>query len=76
MWERTEKALTENRLEKAQEHIQKGKAACLARLKLIRIADRDGWDAANCYLTDDLASDTDDEKRISKAIRIANSNRH
>ena len=37
--------------------------------KLIPISDRedDGWDVVKCYLADDLASDSDDEKQLLRA---------
>lgn len=40
-----------------------------ARNKLIKLADTSecGWDTANCYMTNSLASDSDDEKKINKA---------
>ena len=40
-------------------------------MKLIRLADRENWDAVNEYLSDDLASDSADERDISKAIKSA-----
>lgn len=38
----------------------------------MKIADREDWNTVNKYLSDDLASDTDDEKRIAKAIKASN----
>ena len=37
--------------------------------KLIPISDReeDGWDVVKCYLADNLASDSDDEKQLLRA---------
>lgn len=42
------------------------------RQKLIRIADKskDGWKVVEEYVSDELASDTEDEKRLKKAIEV------
>ena len=37
------------------------------RIKVIKLADKKGWDTAEAYMSDDLASDSEDEKRIKKA---------
>ena len=39
------------------------------RMKLIRLADRSefGWDTVESYKSDDLASDSDDEKKLKRA---------
>ena len=70
-------------LDKAIEEIEKGKQAeakatletgkklVSKRIKLIRLADRNGWDVAKEYVSDDLASDSEDDKEIRKAIRAA-----
>ena len=41
---------------------------------MLRIADKeeDGWEVIKCYLSDDLASDSEDEKHFSRARREAN----
>jgi hypothetical protein len=43
------------------------------RQKMIRLADRSeyGWDVVSEYQSDELAIDSDDEKRISKAEKAA-----
>ena len=41
------------------------------RNKCIKIADRSGWDTVKEYLSDDLASDTEDEKKIHRAEKAA-----
>ena len=48
-----------------------GKVLLNKRVKLIRIADREGWGTVTEYLTDDLASDSEDEKHMQKAIKAA-----
>ena len=49
----------------------------LEQKKLLRIADReeDGWEVVKCYLSDDLASDSEDEKQLSRACRQAAANK-
>ena len=59
--------------DEAIERIKNGKKLIAKRNKLIRIADReeDGWDVIKFYESDNLASDSEDEKEISKARRLA-----
>ena len=59
--------------ERCQEKLKEGKAVFLKQQKLIRIAVReeDGWEVVKCYLSDDLASDSEDEKQLNKARREA-----
>ena len=59
--------------EKAKEHIAEGKKLLAKRQKLIKVADREenGWEVVRCYQADDLASDSDDEKRLAKSRRQA-----
>ena len=44
---------------------------------MLRIADREenGWEVVKCYLSDDLASDSVDEKQHSRARREAAANK-
>ena len=57
----------------AQEAINAGKQIVLKQQKLIKMADREelGWDVVRYYASDDLASDSDDEKAINRARREA-----
>ena len=71
IFEKSDTMIERNKLKEAQNLIEKGKRLCYDRIKLIRIADRDGWATAMAYQSDDLASDSEDEKRIQKANRIA-----
>ena len=71
IFERTENRLQKQKLDEAIDLIDQGKKLCFGRIKLIRLADRDGWSVANAYQSDDLASDTDDDKRIIRATRSA-----
>ena len=57
---------------KTKEALAEGKKLILRRIKLIRIADRETWDAVNEYESDELASDEEDEKHLNRAIRAAN----
>ena len=62
--------LIEKRKEsKALKSLDKVVEALNGRNKLIRMADKSqaGWDIVEGYLTDELASDSDDEKRIRQA---------
>ena len=49
----------------------------LKQQKLIRTVDReeDGWEVVKCDLSDDLTSDSADEKQLNKARREATSNK-
>ena len=66
-----EKAISRNEMEQAKESIEKGRKLVKKRIKLIRIADREDWETVREYVSDDLASGTDDEKDIAKAIKAA-----
>ena len=66
-------AIDSNKLKKAKECLEEGKKLVLKRQKLIKIADRedDGWEVVKCYVSDDLASDSDDEKQLLRARKEA-----
>ena len=51
-------------IERSQEKLEESNGLLPKQKKLIRIADReeDGWEVVKCYLSDDLASDSEDEK--------------
>ena len=53
--------------------LETGKAILTKQQKFIRIADREenGWEVVKHYVSDELASDSDDEKAICKARREA-----
>ena len=44
---------------------------------MLKIADReeDGWEVVRCDLSDDLASESEDEKQLSRARREAAANK-
>jgi len=56
---------------KTKDILEDGKKVITKRLKMIRLADREDWMTVNEYLSDNLASDSADEKAISKAIKAA-----
>jgi hypothetical protein len=53
--------------------LQEGKAAIHGRIKLIKLADKSehGWQTVAEYVTNELAENSDDEKRIDRAERTA-----
>ena len=67
------KTIDNKELDVAKAELEKGKCIITKQQKLIRIADREdnGWEVVKHYLSDELASDSDDEKAISKARRKA-----
>ncbi len=56
-------------LERMQQSLQKGRKLLAERQKLIRIVGRSelGWSVVTKYTADELADDSDDEKRLKKA---------
>ena len=42
---------------------------CLERNKNILLAEKYGWDTVACYIAEPLASHSDDEKKILKAVK-------
>ena len=64
-------------INKAKADLEEFKKIVAKRQKLFRLADRedDGWEVARCYLSDNLAEDSDDEKRILRSKRQASANR-
>ena len=65
--------INENKLDAATSCLEEGKESIIKRQKLIRIADReeDGWNVVDCYVSDDLASNSEDEKSLARARREA-----
>ena len=58
---------------RAKQALEEGKRLLSGRQKLIKIADRsaNGWSVVAEYTADELAADSDDEKRLEKAERAA-----
>ena len=71
--EKIEKLVEKERKAEALKTLEEGKKFIAKRQKLVQIADResDGWNVVKEYISDDLASDSDDEKRINKARKKA-----
>ena len=67
------KANEQNNQERLSKLVDDAKALIHRRQKLIKIADRskDGWRVVEEYESDDLASNSEDEKRLRKAIESA-----
>lgn len=51
------------------EALDEGKKLLLERNKHIMLAEKYGWEAVDCYLQEPLACDSDDEKRIKRAVK-------
>ena len=64
-----EKLIKQGKTTEALDELAAGKKLVLKRQKLVRLADREenGWSFVKEYVADDLASGSDDEKKISKA---------
>lgn len=65
----TSENLTENKVQRTQRNIAEGLDIIKHRQKLIKLADSSeaGWRAVNEYTKNPIASDSEDEKKISKA---------
>ena len=70
-FEDVERQITKKDYPKAQEYIDQGKNLIGGRIKLINLAERETWQAVTEYQKDDLADDSDDDRRLSKAIKRA-----
>lgn len=70
-FEEIERAITENDLEEAKSHVENGKKLLSNRSKLLKLSDRENWNTVTVYTRDKLASDTDDERQINKAVQKA-----
>ena len=65
-------AMDDGDIESAKTALKEGKNIIKTRMKLVRIADREGWLAVNEFRNDELASDDEEEKKLRRAIRSAN----
>ena len=70
-------SIEKGHIERCQEKLTQGKALILKQQKLVRVADREekGWEIVKCCLSDDLASDSEDEKQLNTARKEAASNK-
>lgn len=66
-------ALAQNSYDRAKECLQEGMVLITKRIKAIKLADKSdyGWLTVQEYLSDELASDSEDEKRIYRSERRA-----
>ena len=74
--ETVEEAIESIQLEsfdEAKDYLEKGKKLLETRMKHIRIADRNGWLTVKEFKSDELASGDEDEKRLKRAIKSADS---
>ena len=79
MWERAERFVSVLNVEGDQadlkagavKYIEQGKNLTKQRLKVLRIADRDGWAAALCFVADDIADDEKEEQRMKRGRKEA-----
>ena len=69
--EQIDKHLDRSDVAKAKRSLENSKVLLNKRIKLIIIADWEGWGTVTEYLTDDLASDSEDETHLQKAIKAA-----
>lgn len=71
LWNKTAQAIENKRYPQAAEFCTEGKLQSNKRLKLLCIADREGWETALAYQGDALADDELDEKRLDRARKIS-----
>ena len=66
-------ALKNKSYDKVKAALEEGTGIVSKRIKAIKLADKSefGWQTVNEYLSDELASDSDDEKRMYRAERRA-----
>ena len=71
-----DRALVSDDRNEAARDINQGKSLLLERNKHLLLADKYGWDTVECYTTEPLASDSEDEKRIKRALKESKSLRN
>ena len=64
-----DRALASDDGKEIRNELSEGKKLLTERNKHILIAEKYGWDTVHCYTAEPLASDSEDEKRIRKAIK-------
>ena len=69
MLEKIDEALAMDDSEDHAKKLTKRADLLMERNKHILLAEKYGWDTVACYTTDPLASDSDDEKKIRKAVK-------
>ena len=74
--EHMDRALASDNPEEIERVIAIGKKVLRERNKHILLAEKYGWDAVHCYTAGPLASDSEHEKRIKRAIKESKSLRN
>jgi len=69
--DRALQSITDNDIESAKVSLSEGKKLVKKRMKLVRLANREDWATVNEYISDDMASNSEDEKKINRARRAA-----
>ena len=67
--EKIDEALESVDADERSAKLNEGKNLLLKRNKHILLAEKYGWDTVACYTAEPLATDSDDEKRIRKAVK-------
>ena len=67
--EKIDEALESVDADKRSAKLNEGKDLLLERNKHILLAEKYGWDTVACYTAEPLATDSDNEKRIRKAVK-------
>ena len=62
--------LERGKLDKVKECLEEGKCLISARKREILLADKHGWNLVQECQRDDLAENSDDEKRIRRVVKI------
>ena len=65
-------ALASSDMSIISKELNEGKKLLSQRNKHILLAEKYGWDTVQCYTAEPLASDSEDEKKIKKAIKEGN----
>jgi hypothetical protein len=69
-------ALASDDLDGVSTEISAGRSLLRERNKHLLLADKYGWDTVECYSAEPLASDSEDEKQIKRAIKESKSLRN
>ncbi len=64
-----DRALASNDREEVNREVTEGKKVLVECNKHILLAEKYGWDTVRCYTAEPLASDSEDEKKIRKAVK-------
>ena len=71
--QRMDCALASDDLDGVSTEISAGRSLLRERNKHLLLADKYGWDTVECYSAEPLASDSEDERRIKRAIKESKS---